>query len=112
MENMELQFNQAIKLKNDFLHLEGKTFNIDGIELTVQRVAIAPWYSEKLNKFIENYYKSRMKSGDDETLVTQLNPSSYSVFVFYNELNGITLYDNIFNLDESLSINIDINKYK
>jgi hypothetical protein len=109
---MELTLEQAIKIRNDFNHLEGRNFELGGLDLTINKVIVGPYYSKKLNDFLEAYHKNDFEYRDDEEgLAKSFNPSSYCVYILYYDLQSISLYENIFSMGEKLDMYIDLEKY-
>ncbi len=107
---MQLTLKQAIKIRDDFKYLEEEAFEIMGSELDVNNVVVGPYYGEKLNDFIEAY--NNYGNGDnDETIARSFNPDAYCVYVFYYEIAGVLLYENIFDMLKEINQDIDLEKY-
>jgi hypothetical protein len=112
MDAPKLTLQQAIKIRDDFRHLEDKTVRSGGLEKGINRIVVGPYYSKALNDFNAAYYANDFESRDDEEkLAASLAPEAYCVYTFYHEINGTYIYENIFDTLKTLKKDIDLSKY-
>jgi len=109
---MKLTIDQAISIRNDYRNLEGHKFSYSDLEKVINKIIVAPYYSEELNKFMDAYFRSDFENRDDEEeLAKSFNPEAFCVFVLYHDIYSLNLYENIFEALESMGVKIDLTKY-
>jgi|GEM_PF-5765868 hypothetical protein len=108
----KLTLEQAVKIRDDFKYLEGEAVESGDLEKWINRIVVAPYYSKALNDFNEAYHRGGFEDRDDEdVLASSLNPEAYCVFTFYEDINGVFIYENIFDTLKAMKKKIDLSKY-
>ncbi len=109
----KLSLEQAIEIRDDFKYLEGNTFEQGGIYLTIKKIIVGPYYSQKLNEFLQVYRQNENENiENEELLASSFKPASYCVYTLYENISKVFFHDNIFNLIEELKLDIDLSKYR
>jgi hypothetical protein len=113
MTEIKLTFEQAVRIRDDFRHLEGEVIHSGGMDRQINRIVVAPCAGPKFNQFTEAYYKHDYEDRDDEeNLAASLQPDGYMVCTFYFEVGVFHLHEKIFDTLKEMDIEVDLSKYE
>jgi hypothetical protein len=115
MNDIKLTLQQAIRIRDDFRHLEGEILDESRkYERQIDCIIVGPFEGKLYDDFSKAYDKFDYEERDDEEkLAASYQPEAYSVYTLYFDFQGtgIKMHEHFFETAKAMELEIDLSKY-